>query len=163
MISMLMRYKAWATERVFEAVRGLPEEEIYRHRRTHFKSIAHTLNHVYVIDRIFQGHLTGQAHGFTARNTKETPRIETLWQDVLALDAWYIDYFDQLSEDALAKTVHFKFVDGGDGAMTRGEIAFHLANHASYHRGFVGDMLNQCGVTPKATDLPVYLRDAHNK
>jgi uncharacterized damage-inducible protein DinB len=43
--------------------------------------------------------------------------------------------------------------------MTRGEIILHLVNHATYHRGFVGDMLNQAGVVPRATDLSVFVRD----
>lgn len=45
--------------------------------------------------------------------------------------------------------------------MTRGEIILHLVNHATYHRGFVGDLLNQASVNPPATDLTVFLRDAY--
>ena len=45
--------------------------------------------------------------------------------------------------------------------MTRGEILLHLVNHATYHRGFVGDMLNQASVNPPPTDLTVFLRDVH--
>ena len=36
-----------------------------------FKNIVHTLNHVYVIDLIFQAYLEGREHGFTARNTPD--------------------------------------------------------------------------------------------
>jgi uncharacterized damage-inducible protein DinB len=77
------------------------------------------------------------------------------------MDRWYIELVDRLSDRELAETIRFEFVGGGDGAMTRGEIVLHLVHHATYHRGFVGDMLNQAQVRPPATDLTVYLRDVH--
>ena len=49
---------------------------------------------------------------------------------------------------------------GGDGAMTRAEILLHLANHATYHRGFVSDMFYQVPHRGAANDLTVFLRDA---
>ena len=36
------------------------------------------------------------------------------------------------------KVVRFTFVGGGAGAMTRGEILLHVANHKTHHRGNVG-------------------------
>jgi uncharacterized damage-inducible protein DinB len=43
--------------------------------------------------------------------------------------------------------------------MTCEQIILHLVNHATYHRGFVGDMMYQARVTPPANDLTVFLRD----
>ena len=64
-----------------------------------------------------------------------------------------------LNDLELAEEIAFEFVGGGAGRMTRADILFHIVNHATYHRGFVGDMLYQAGITPRATDLPVYIRD----
>jgi uncharacterized damage-inducible protein DinB len=44
--------------------------------------------------------------------------------------------------------------------MTRLEILLHLANHATYHRGFISDMLYQIPVIGDANDFTVFLRDA---
>jgi uncharacterized damage-inducible protein DinB len=158
---MLTRYKAWANDIVYTAVAGLPEGEALKPRPTTFQNMVHTLNHLYVVDRIFQAHLEGKDHGYTARNTPTTPSLDELWRNVQALDAWYIARYDELSDAALAEDIRFQFVGGGDGVMTRGEILMHLVNHGTYHRGFVGDMLNQAQVRPRATDLTVYLRDVH--
>ncbi|HEX8108169.1 MAG TPA: DinB family protein, partial [Kofleriaceae bacterium] len=157
----LTRYKAWANEITFSTVAALPEGEATKPRPTIFKNMVHTLNHPYVIDCIFQAHLEGRPHGFTARNTPTHPPLDELWRAVKAMDRWYIELSDRLSDRELAETIRFQFVGGGDGAMTRGEIILHLVNHATYHRGFVGDMLNQAQVRPPATDLTVYLRDIH--
>jgi len=157
---MLTRYKAWANDIVYATVKALPEGEATRPRPTHFKNMVHTLNHLYVIDCIFQAHLEGRAHGFTARNTPTHPPIDELHHAVQLLDRWYIDLSDRLSDLELAESIRFTFVGGGDGVMTRGQIVLHLVNHATYHRGFVGDMLNQASVVPPSTDMTVFLRDA---
>jgi uncharacterized damage-inducible protein DinB len=158
---MLTRYKAWANEITFSTVAALPEGEATRPRPTIFKNMVHTLNHPYVIDCIFQAHLEGRAHGFTARNTPDHPPLEDLRRAVQAMDRWYIELGDRLSDPELAEPIRFQYIGGGDGVMTRGEILLHLVNHATYHRGFVGDMLNQASVKPPATDLTVFLRDVH--
>ncbi|HEU4734186.1 MAG TPA: DinB family protein, partial [Kofleriaceae bacterium] len=158
---MLTRYKAWANDIVFATVSALPEGEATRSRATFYDSMVHTLHHVHVIDRVFQAHLEGREHGYTARNTATDPPLAELWAQVQALDRWYIELADRLPDAALAEPVEFRFIGGGDGTMTRGEILLHLVNHATYHRGFVGDMLNQAAVKPRATDLTVFLRDAY--
>jgi uncharacterized damage-inducible protein DinB len=160
--NMMAAYKAWASDVVFSIVAALPEGEAVKPRPTLFKNMVHTLNHLYVVDRIFQAHLEGRPHGYTARNTPTHPPLQELWQSVTQLDRWYIDHIAGLSEAQLGQRVEFQFVGGGDGNMSRLEILLHLVNHGTYHRGFVGDMLNQAGVNPRASDLPVFLRDVWN-
>jgi len=156
---MLARYSAWANRMIFDAVAALPEGEATRPRRGLFKNMVHMLNHNYVIDRIFQAHLEGRAHGYDARNTPDHPPLGELWRAQQELDAWYVAWSDAATEETLGQTVRFTFVGGGEGAMTRGEILLHVVNHTSYHRGFVAEMIYRIPAVPPATDLPVYLRD----
>jgi uncharacterized damage-inducible protein DinB len=156
---MLTRYKAWANELIFSMVRDLPYEEAVRQRKTRFGNMVHTLNHVYVIDSVFQAHLQGREHGYTARNTSDHPPLDELWDEVRALDEWYVGFADGMSSEDLDRSIHFNFIGGGEGVMTCNEMILHVVNHGTYHRGFVGDMMYQAGVTPLATDLPVFLRD----
>jgi len=155
----LTRYKAWASERIFSAVASLPEGEATKKRRTRFGNIVHTLNHVYVIDCVFQAHLQGRPHGFEARNTPTHPPLAQLAQAVDALDRWYIDYVHTLSAAALAERVRFQFIGGGEGAMSCEAMVMHVVNHATYHRGMVAEMMYDAGAKPPVTDLPVFLRD----
>jgi uncharacterized damage-inducible protein DinB len=155
----LTRYNAWANEVIFVAVAALPEGEATKPRRSIFKSMVHTLNHNYVIDRIFQAHLQSRDHGYTARNTPDHPPLAELWRAQQEIDRWYIEAFDAMEATRLAEKVHFAFVGGGEGVMTRGEILQHLVNHTSYHRGFVAQMICDVPARPPTTDLTVYLRD----
>ena len=158
---MLTRYNAWANRLIFDAVAALPEGEAVRPRKSLFKNMVHMLNHNYVIDRIFQAHMEGCGHGYTARNTPDHPPLADLWRAQQEMDAWYVAWSDALTEAALEETVNFTFVGGDEGRMTRGEILLHITNHTSYHRGFVAEMFYEIPVRPPTTDLPVYLRDAH--
>ena len=155
----LTRYNAWANELLFAAVAALPEAEALKPRRSVFRNMVHTLNHNYVIDRIFQAHLEGRSHGYSARNTPDHPPLAELWHAQQDLDRWYVATYDGMDDTQLNQTLRFTFVGGGEGAMTRGEMLQHLVNHTSYHRGFVGQMIYDVPARPPTTDLTVFLRD----
>ena len=156
---MLARYKAWANEITFTSVAALPEGEATRPRPTLFKTMVHTLNHIYIVDRIFQAHLEGKDHGYAARNTPTAPPLDELRRAQAELDGWFIDRYAALSERELGEIVEFQFVGGGPGAMTRGEILLHLVNHGTYHRGWIAEMFFQVPAKNPTTDLPVFLRE----
>lgn len=157
---LLTRYNAWANRLIFEAVAALPEGEATKERPTLFRNMVHTLNHNYVIDRIWQAHLEGREHGYEARNTRDHPPLPELWQAQQAIDRWYLDWAAGLTEDDLTGRVEFVLIGGNRGVMTRGQILLHVVNHTTYHRGFVADLFYQVpGARPPTTDLPVYLRE----
>jgi len=156
---MLARYNAWADRQIFESVARLPQGEVTRPRQGLFKNLLHMLNHVYVIDRIFQAHLEGRAHGYEARNTPDAAPLAELWSAQQEVDAWYVAWSDRLTPAMIDERVQFEFVGGGAGVMSRGEILLHVVNHTTYHRGFVAEMIYRIPATPPTTDLTVYLRD----
>jgi len=162
-ITRMMRFKRWANGITFKTVMGLPEGEALKPRTTRFGNMVHTLNHVYVVDDIFRAHLEGRNHGYSARNTATPPALEALWAKQQIMDDWWVKCAEGLSETALSEIIEFKFAGAKPGdvkcAMSRNDIFMHIVNHGNYHRGFVGDMLYQAGVTPPATDLPVFLRE----
>lgn len=156
---MLTRYNAWADKLMLDAAAVLPEGEAAKPRKSVFKSIVHTLNHNYVIDRIFQAHLQGREHGYTARNTPEAPPLEQLRQAHRELDDWYVGWSDSITQAELEEKVPFEFVGGGKGAMTRGEILQHLVTHTCYHRGYAAQLFMEVPARAPTTDLTVFLRD----
>ena len=156
---LLARYKTWADRLTFEAVAALPAGEAERGRPTLFKSIVGTLNHSYVVDLIWQAHLEGRPHGFTARNVVPHPELEALWPAQQQLNAWLLAWSDQQSRSSLEEGVAFRLVSGEAGTMTRGEILMHIVNHATYHRGWVSDLFFQVPAKPPTTDWNVFLSE----
>ncbi len=157
---MLVRYNAWANRLIFDAVAALPQGEATKERPSLFRNMVHTLNHNYVIDLIWQAHLEGREHGFSARNTPDHPPLAELWEKQQVVDRWYIDFFDKASAEDLERAIEFTLIGGNQGTMTRGEMLLHIVNHTTYHRGFVADLFYQVpGARPPTTDLPVFLRE----
>lgn len=157
---MLARYNAWSNRVMFDAVAALPAGEAEKPRTSLFRNMVHTLNHNYVIDRIWQGHLEGRDHGYEARNTKDHPPLAELWRLQQEVDAWYVNWSDAQTDATIAETVHYTLIGGNKGAMTRGEIMMHIVMHTNYHRGFVADMIYAVpGCRPPTMDLPVYMRE----
>lgn len=157
---MLARYNAWSDRVMFDAVAALPEGEAEKPRASLFRNMVHTLNHIHVIDRIWQAHLEGRDHGYEARNTKDHPPLAELWRLQQAVDAWYVGWSDAQSDASLGETVNYTLIGGNRGAMTRGEILLHVVMHTNYHRGYVGDMMFQVtGHRAPPMDLPVYMRE----
>jgi uncharacterized damage-inducible protein DinB len=159
-LSQLARYKRWADALMLADIAALPEEEALRERPTRWTNMVRTMNHILVVDDIFRAHLTGGSHDYVERNTAVTPTLAELSAATAALDTWYVDYAGALQAGKADEIVRFAFLDGGEGAMTRGEMILHVVNHATYHRGLVSDMMYQAGRVPSTNDLPVYLRDA---
>ena len=160
---MLTRYNAWSNKLMFDAVAALPAGEAVKERKSLFKNMVHTLNHNYVIDTIWQAHLEGRAHGYSARNTADYPPLADLWAKQQALDRWYIAWGDCLTAAAVDEPVTFTLIGGNAGVMTRFEILQHVVNHTSYHRGFVCDMFFEVPARPPTMDLPVFLREATSR
>ncbi len=161
--STLLRYKAWADERTYEAVAALPRREIEKERQTTFGTIGHTLQHSLIVEEIFKAHLEARPHGHTARTAKMLPPTGVLHQRVKVMNEWWVALADRLTTTELGEPIDFAFLSGEPGRMTRMEIVFHIVQHATYHRGYVDDMLYQVPVTPPATDLTVYLNGDDRK
>jgi uncharacterized damage-inducible protein DinB len=156
-IQMLTSYNAWANRAIFEAVAALPVGEVIKDRPTLFKNIVNTLNHLHVVDLIWQAHIEKRDHDIPALNTILYPDLAELWRAQQAIDGWYIAWGDALSEADADETVRFTLIGGKQGEMRRSEIVLHMVNHTSYHRGFVADMFFQIPARPPLTDLPVFL------
>jgi uncharacterized damage-inducible protein DinB len=125
--------------------------------------MAHTLNHIYVINRIWQAHLEGRDHGYDARNTKDHPPLPELWRLQQEIDAWYVTWAGRQTADSLDETVSYTLIGGNHGTMTRGEILLHVVMHTNYHRGYVAQMIYDVpGCRPPAMDLPVYMREGRS-
>lgn len=152
-------YRAWADRLTYDAVAALPQGEAEKQRPTLFKTMIGTLNHNYLVDRIWQAHLEGREHGFTARNLilhAELPALRAAQDEI---NRWFVDWSAAQSDASLAEIVRFRFIGGAEGAMSRGAMLLHVVNHATYHRGWIAEMFFQVPARNPTTDLPVYLAE----
>jgi len=142
-LKSLFAYKAWANRELFTLLASLPPEQADQ-----LHACVRTLNHIYVVDRIFRAHLSGESRPFDATNTKETPSLQQLRADVDATDAWYVNYVSALAPSESSEILDFTFTDGDRGRMSKEEVLLHVVTHGGYHRGNVGQVLKSISVAP---------------
>ncbi len=80
-LTSLFGYKAWANAELFALLSTLPAKHA-----AELHSCIRTLNHIYVVDRLFRARLSGESESFDATNTKETPSLGQLRGSVEATD-----------------------------------------------------------------------------
>jgi uncharacterized damage-inducible protein DinB len=151
-LKFLYAQKSWANNELFNAVAAVPPA----HSAAQHTALR-TLNHIYVVDRIFRAHLLGEAHGYTATNTDATPSVDELQFAAAEADAWFEHYVAALPDAALLERIAFTFTDGDSGLMTREEMLFHVLTHGAYHRGNVGQVLKATAVAPPRDLLTKFL------
>lgn len=142
-LKSLFGYKSWANTELFDLLATLPEQHAQQ-----LHTCIRTLNHIYVVDRLFRARLSGEPSPFEATNTRDTPSLELLRRDVMDTDAWYENYVSSVSDAELSSILEFTFTDGDAGRMSKEEILVHVLTHGGYHRGNVGQVLKSISVAP---------------
>ncbi|MDC8784800.1 DinB family protein [Roseateles koreensis] len=143
-LQSLFAQKSWSNNELFNLLATVTSEQ----HAAAVHTATRTLNHIYVVDRIFQAHLLGEQHGYMATNTDETPELGQLQFSVAQTDAWFVRYASTVTGGQLSESIAFRFTDGDAGTMTREEILVHVITHGSYHRGNVGQMLKAISIAP---------------
>lgn len=152
-LQLLFAQKSWANNELYNQLATVSPEE----NADAIHTATRTLNHIYVVDRIFQAHLLGESHGYAATNTVDTPELNALQFAVAETDAWFLGYVATLTANQLGERIAFRFTDGDAGTMTREEMLLHVVTHGAYHRGNVGQVLKSIGVAPPRDLLTKFL------
>lgn len=147
------KYKAWANEVLFSGLQAAPQLE----RSAEFDFIRLILDHMLVVDCIFQAHLKGVAHGFGAPRGSQASSVEELVERSREVDRWYVEYAETVSESDLLRRSDVRFTDGKVLSMCPFEMVWHVTNHGTYHRGNIGAILQKNGIAPLRDGLPTYL------
>jgi uncharacterized damage-inducible protein DinB len=81
------------------------------------------------------------------------PRIQKGWEEWAAA----------VTPEELVRVVDYKDLKGNPHSTPVWQIALHVVNHATLHRGQAMSLLRQLGVAPPPTDLIFYYREINAK
>ncbi len=142
--SAWLQYKAWGDHEsmgfLCEHQRNLTPEVLHK--------AVHLMNHIHVVDNIFVAHLRGQSHAYSSTNTPDTPTPEELSWRMQETNTQLQALAEGLSAEQAGQRIHFAFTDGDSGGMSPAEMLMHVCVHSTYHRGQVGQMLKDAGLSP---------------
>ena len=155
----LANYNAWANERLYEAVRHLPGEEIARVREgAFFTTILGTLSHLLIADRLWLDRVRGRPARHQRLDEVIAEDVESLWTARREEDREILHYCDGLSEAALLQDIAYTTVAGEQQVTRLDRILVHLFNHQTHHRGQAHALVLEAGAEPPPLDYIYYLR-----
>jgi uncharacterized damage-inducible protein DinB len=142
-----LRYSAWASRRLVEAVRVVPDADFEKPVGVSHVSIQGTLGHILFGDWIWFTRVVEPME--KPGETREV--LETVWPELhRKWDAWA----GQASDADLNRVVQYNSMNYGESARTPiWQIILHVCNHGTLHRGQVMGMLRQMGIAPPHTDM----------
>lgn len=154
--SQLVFYKQWADRGLYDVV----GRTLDRLDAEDTAIMLRILDHIHVVDRIFQHHLQALPHVFKAPRSEKIPDFQVLASSAREVDDWYADYVGNLPEQDFDQPVDFVFTNGTAARMRRGEIILHICLHGSYHRGNAGVVLQKNGVAPTNDRMTDFVEEA---
>ena len=153
-LTSLFEYKAWANTELHAVLEAFDAKQ----HPDEFRAMLRALDHANVVDRIFQCHLSGTAApAFKATHSEPTPSLPELREIIKATDDWYVRFVSGISQEGLSRPVQFTFTDGDRGMMSCEEILLHVITHSGYHRGSIGQMLEDIGTDSPPDSLTKFL------
>lgn len=152
----LIEVKIWADRSLCEAVycnyRKLNERDL--------EMMMQVLDHIHVVDCIFQHHLERKPHNFRAPRSEKMPDLAALTDGMRKVGDWYGGYVSSLGPEEFEESLEFAFTSGRPARMTRAQILLHVCLHGSYHRGNAGALLQLKGLVPGRDGITDYLEIA---
>ena len=150
---VLVRYHAWANDRLLATAAGLTEDELHRSATHDRGSAFETIRHLVDVDWSWRefcvGNDVGETYVWDHGNTLD--EISQLHGFTLEEDARLRDYVESLDQTALDERLVMS--DDPDDTIPRWLILTHIVNHGTQHRSELARYVTICGHSPGDLDL----------
>jgi uncharacterized damage-inducible protein DinB len=153
----MARYNRWANRRIYGVVAQLEPEEIHAPRSGFFPSIAKTLNHMVVTDRIWMGRFVGQLSDHKRLDEAPYEDFAALTAAREAEDQRIIAFFRELAQARIDSVLEYKNTAGEPKSSEMLPVLAHFFNHQTHHRGQAHAMISSTRVAPPPLDLVYFI------
>ena len=158
-LRLLFDYHYWARDRILNAVEPLSPDQVARDMGNSFRSIRDTLAHIYAADWAWYSRWIGNSPTalLPADMFPDIAAIRAAW---IQLEANVRTLLADLDDQGVNRIHEYRLLNGQPGSTVFWQMAQHVVNHATYHRGQVTTMLRQLGADPaKPMDLIAFYRE----
>jgi uncharacterized damage-inducible protein DinB len=147
-------YNRWMNDKLYAACAELSDEERKLDRRSFFKSIHLTLNHILLADRVWFGRFIGKPFKVGSLDQELYPSFADLRAERGATDQDIEGWTQGLTDAQLEGKLRFtSILRPGPLVYDLWVCVAHFFNHQTHHRGQVTALLSQCGRDYGVTDL----------
>ena len=148
-----LRYSAWASRKLVDAVRAIPDADFEKPVGISHNSLRGTLAHILWADWLWFTRVVEPIE----KPGETRAVLEMVWPE---LQTKWINWAERASDAEMNRVVEYVSILDGQTARTPAwQIVLHVVNHATLHRGQVMGMLRQMGIAPPHTDLMNFYRE----
>ena len=153
-------YSEWASTRLLESASQLTPAELSQDFKTADRSVEGTLFHIYGADRLWLQRFEGLSNTqWLAEADRSFPVLQAEWP---RLQQRWRDWAAKLSDEVAAAPLTYLDLEGRMWTQPLWQLALHVVNHATHHRGQVSGFLRALGRTPPALDLDYFYSETAN-
>jgi uncharacterized damage-inducible protein DinB len=154
-------YHVWANQKVFECLYELPREIIYQEMQSVFPTVLSVMAHIYLMDITWFYAMRGDSFEqvratvgpmYAEVNSKTLEELQQMYHE---LTEKYNQFY--AGQDDLERVLTIHHPQLGHLNTTLSELAQHVSNHGTFHRGNLSAMLRQQGRQGVSTDYIFYL------
>jgi len=161
--TQLARYNVWATARVLDVVRALPDGDYRRDVGLFFKSIHGTLNHLLVGEHhLWFVRFAGGVSPKVELNAEVEPDRDRLGQALKGGSANWLPLIESWPAERFDGALNYTNMRGQAMSLPFAATLAHVFNHGTHHRGQVTAALTALGQPCPELDL-VYLLQEESK
>ncbi len=152
-----LEFMKWADDTILAALQQIPHDKLTYDHRNSFNSLLDTLNHVYLGELVWLQRVEGNRNAQLS-NLESPATIDALTKAWPEVHHRWLAWSRPFSSGDWLKNLIWINSTGAEFQRPYWQIALHLANHGTYHRGQVATMLRQSGIKPPGTDLITFYR-----
>ena len=170
-ICLMAEYNEWMNAKLYEAAKGLSDEELGANRKAFFGSILGTLNHLIVGDtnwlKRFSTHPANYSSLVIVQNLPVPtsldqmvfPDIGSLSIHRKMLDQTIMEWARSITDRDLDFVLSYSNTKNVAAKRNFFSLIMHFFNHQTHHRGQATTLLSQAGVDAGVTDMLMLIPD----
>jgi uncharacterized damage-inducible protein DinB len=159
LLRQLATYNTWADQKIMDLVLTLPEEKQKTEVPSSFNSLYRTVLHMWNSSSIWWQRITSPDNIVPPEKNFDGTMQDIVNAMLLQSQQW-LAWINEMTEGSLKEMLHYKSLKGEPFSQPLSDIALHVCNHGTYHRGQLVNMLRQLGVTTAIpqTDYSLWAR-----
>src|SRR5689334_3079602 len=151
LLQQLATYNIWANQRILEIILALPEEKQKQELPSSFKSLYHTVLHMWNAENIWWQRMKLQERITKPFDTFKGT-MDELANELLQQNRQWQEWVNNATDAALDHVFQYQTFEKEQFKQPIFQMLLHVFNHGTYHRGQFINMLRQLGITQKLPD-----------
>jgi uncharacterized damage-inducible protein DinB len=157
-LAKLSRYHRWATEKLFDSVALLTEEQYRKESGLFFGSVHGTLNHLLLVDQLWLSRIDGQPYPVNDLSHEIETEAKSLETALLnQCDLWF-KTCAAMTDRRLTQMVKYRNTAGEPSRIKADDLLMHVFNHGTHHRGQISAVLVEFGVPVPEMDYYYFVQ-----